>query len=70
MDAIKKMLKKVGNSWGLTFNRTHLELLSWDPENTLLEITYDTVNRRVTIEPSKKNTSIFAKKGDFESGTK
>lgn len=70
MNPIKKMLKKCGNSWGLTFNRTHLELLDWDPVNTLLEITYDTANKRVTIEPSKKNTSIFAKKGDFESGTK
>lgn len=66
---IKKCLKKIGNSWGLTFNRTHLELLDWDPQNTLLEIQYDTVNRRVIIEPSKKNTSIFAKKGDFDSGS-
>lgn len=66
---IKKCLKKIGNSFGLTFNRTHLELLDWDPLNTLLEIHYDTANRRVIIEPSKKTTSIFAKKGDFESGT-
>lgn len=66
-NVIKRCLKKIGNSFGLTFNRTHLEMLGWDPVNTMLEIHYDTANQRVIIEPAKK--SIFAKKGDFESGT-
>ena len=63
----KKALKKIGNSHGITFNKTHLEMMGWDTDNTLLEISYDTVNQRVIIE--KRKTGLFAKKGDFESGT-